>query len=320
MREQALWALCNISGDTIENRAVVIKENILEAIQEVSKSEENETVFLNAWLILNLVQHNEQWHYVKSFIPILTQYIYKDNDEILSHTCNALSYITNCQDVHLATIIESGACKRLVELMNHKEARIKTPCLKAIGNILFGDESQVQVLINLNVLDAYSALLKNSHPDITKLALWGLSNITAGTADHIHAVLGKDLLDDTLKFAQKAKSDVKKEALIVLINAIIGASPKDVDYLVSRGYVEAICQAFDMCYNDIIFSALEAIEMILKHGVCKSGNDPRSRYLDEVEASGGFDEIEKLKYSTIEGVSEKACKILDVYFPSNMMM
>ena len=57
---------------------------------------------------------------------------------------------------------------------------LQTPALRTVGNIVTGDDSQTQFIINLNALPALLWMLDNSKKNIRKEACWTLSNVTAG--------------------------------------------------------------------------------------------------------------------------------------------
>ena len=56
---------------------------------------------------------------------------------------------------------------------------VQTPALRTVGNIVTGDDSQTQFIINLNALPALLWMLDNSKKNIRKEACWTLSNVTA---------------------------------------------------------------------------------------------------------------------------------------------
>lgn len=57
--------------------------------------------------------------------------------------------------------------------------------LRAVGNIVTGDDSQTQAVLNCNPLGSLHALLRSGAETLRKEACWTLSNITAGNAGQI---------------------------------------------------------------------------------------------------------------------------------------
>jgi hypothetical protein len=59
------------------------------------------------------------------------------------------------------------------------------PCLRAIGNIVTGDDSQTQYVINAGALDALNNIIYHKKKTVRKEVCWSLSNITAGNPEQI---------------------------------------------------------------------------------------------------------------------------------------
>jgi len=77
-------------------------------------------------------------------------------------------------------VLNAGVAPRLVELLGSTTTAVQTPALRTVGNIVTGDDSQTQFIINLNALPALLWMLDNSKKNIRKEACWTLSNVTAG--------------------------------------------------------------------------------------------------------------------------------------------
>ncbi len=70
--------------------------------------------------------------------------------------------------------------------IRHQNSNVLVPALRAVGNVVTGDDLQTQIIINCGALGCLSHLLKTSQKkSIKKEACWTISNITAGTKDQI---------------------------------------------------------------------------------------------------------------------------------------
>jgi hypothetical protein len=57
--------------------------------------------------------------------------------------------------------------------------------LRAIGNIVTGDDSQTQYVINAGALEALNNIIYHKKKTVRKEVCWSLSNITAGCPSQI---------------------------------------------------------------------------------------------------------------------------------------
>ena len=75
-------------------------------------------------------------------------------------------------------------------------------------------------MIQKGILDKLNdALTFNQSPDNVKNCLWPLSNITAGTEDHIVAFVNHpNLMNQIFYFIKSDNRNIKREALYVICN------------------------------------------------------------------------------------------------------
>lgn len=91
-------------------------------------------------------------------------------------------------------VIESGVVPRLIPLLSHKEVKVQTAALRAVGNIVTGTDEQTQIVLNCDALSHFPNLLTHPKEKICKEAVWFLSNITAGNQSQVQAVIDAKLL------------------------------------------------------------------------------------------------------------------------------
>merc|ERR1712211_39680 len=77
-----------------------------------------------------------------------------------------LSYLSDGPNERVAAVIQSGVCQRLVDLLQHPSPLVQTPALRAVGNVVTGDEHQTQVIIQNGALPLLHKLLapQKKHP------------------------------------------------------------------------------------------------------------------------------------------------------------
>lgn len=75
-------------------------------------------------------------------IPTLVKVmIENDVEDILTDVCWALSYLTDGGEDRIPFILETGVLPRLVQLLLHPNVSVSVPSLRALGNIVTGEDS-----------------------------------------------------------------------------------------------------------------------------------------------------------------------------------
>jgi len=322
VREQAVWALGNIAGDSFTCRDLVLKAAALGPLLELCKPDAKLTLLRNAtWTLSNFCRGKPQppFDLVSPALPTLANLIYSQDDEVLTDACWALSYLsddTGPKNTKIQAVIHAGVCRRLVELLMHPAASVKTPALRTIGNLVTGDDQQTQTVLSCGALLCLSSLLNNVKKGIRKEACWTISNITAGNVDQIQAVIDANIIPPLVSMLQSAEFDIKKEAAWAISNATSGGRDDQIRYLVDQAVIPPLCKLFKCPDPKIIMVALEGIENILRVGKSdeEKYNAPGNKFVEFVEECGGLDLLEVCQQHENHEIYEKSSKIIKDYF------
>lgn len=251
-------------------------------------------------------------------LPVLAKLIYSTDEEVLIDACWAISYLSDGPNDRIQAVIESGVCRRLVELLMHPTTSVQTPALRSVGNIVTGDDLQTQVVINCGVLPALLSLLSSSKDAIRKEACWTISNITAGNVAQIQAVIDSNIVPVLVHILATADLKTRKEACWAIVNATSGGlnKPEQIQYIVSQGCIKPLCDVLTTMDNKIIQVALDGLENILKVGELERPNDPDglNRYAMYIEECGGLEIIHHMQGHENNDIYNKAYNIIDRYF------
>jgi len=326
VREQAVWALGNMAGDSAECRNMVLDAGILGPLLHLCTPESKMTLLRNAtWTLSNLCRGKPQvpLDVIKSALPILGQLLFVDDEEVLTDVCWTFSYIsddTSPENDKITEVVSSGAVTRLVELLEHGSDSVKHPVLRTIGNIVTGDDLHTQVVIDQGVLQKLAPLLRNPKKAIRKEACWTVSNVTAGNVTQIEAVIQSSLFSLVSILLDRGEFDVKKEAAWAVTNATSGGTPQQIRFLVNIGCVPPLCTLLSSTDNGkVIMVALEGLENILKVGEDdKPQTENVNKFAQIVEECGGLESLENLQTADLhehgEEIYERAVVILRKFF------
>jgi len=236
--------------------------------------------------------------------------IYSTDEEVLTDACWALSYLSDGPNDRIQQVIDSGVCRRLVELLMHGSFAVQTPALRTIGNIVTGDDTQTQFVLNIGILSCLHSLLSSPKKGIRKEACWTISNITAGNSAQIQTIVEADIFPPLIHLLGSAEFDIKKEAAWAISNATSGGSLDQLRYLVSHGIVKPLCDLLEFPDPKIIMVALEGLENLLRTGPKGPGNDVAT----QIDEFGGVQKLEALQRHQANEIYEKSLKILETYF------
>jgi hypothetical protein len=275
-----------------------------------------------AWALANLCRGKKPeppFEFIYPAIPVLAKLIHARDEEVLSDTCWAMSYISDDSTPNnrkiQAVLSQPGVTRRLVDLLTHKNDNVKTPALRTVGNIITGDDGQTQAMLDADVLSCLLSLLVNPKRSIRKEACWTISNITAGTAQQIEAVVKANLIPPVVSILRQEQFDVQKEAAWVISHATSGGKPHQLRYLAEHGAIEALCDMLKCNDPKIILVCMEAIENVLKVGQKDAETEAgENKYTVKVEECGGLDTLEHLQRHGNDDVYDKAVKMIQLYF------
>jgi importin subunit alpha-1 len=321
VREQAVWALGNVAGDSPKCRDLVLSTGALMPLLAQLTDNTKLSMLRNAtWTLSNFCRGKPQppFEQSKPALPALERLIHSNDEEVLTDACWALSYLSDGTNDKIQAVIEAGVCRRLVELLLHPSPSVLIPALRTVGNIVTGDDLQTQFIINNQALPCLLALLTNNHKkSIKKEACWTISNITAGNKDQIQAVIDANIIPPLVSLLATAEFDIKKEAAWAISNATSGGTHEQIKYLVNQGCIKPLCDLLTCPDPRIVTVSLEGLENILKVGDQEKdlgnsgGINLYARYIDEAE---GLEKIENLQTHDNNEIYEKAVKILETYW------
>lgn len=88
-----------------------------------------------------------------------------------------------CAKLILFNCVANEKKKNIV--FRHEQNNVISAALRAVGNIVTGDDVQTQVVLNCSALPCLLHLLSSPRESVRKEACWTVSNITAGNPQQI---------------------------------------------------------------------------------------------------------------------------------------
>ncbi|KAH9259184.1 hypothetical protein BASA81_002804 [Batrachochytrium salamandrivorans] len=327
IREQAVWAIGNIAGDSPELRDSVIDRDVVPILirrldNELSApaKKQHPSFMRNAvWTIANLVRGKPapQFAKVKAVIPVLGKSLDTNDVEMQADACWALNYLGDGDSERIQALVDSpGVCAKLVSLMEHPASTVKTPALRAVGNVVTGDDSQTEHVISLGVLPKLRSLLVDQRHTIRGEACWTISNITAGNHTQIQKVLNADIVPRLIDCAKDTESYVAKEAVWAITNATSGGTTEQIMTLGRLGCIPGLIGALENAEelnNRVVVVALEGISNFLAAGDMRDVNN--NEFVQVLTDCGGEALLKNdLRHHVNDDVRMKATEIVVRFF------
>jgi hypothetical protein len=126
------------------------------------------------WTLSNLCRGKPapEFETIKPALPVLVQALFSNDIETVQDACWALSYISDGPNNRIQAVLDTGIGPRIVELLCSRTTSIQTPALRVVGNIVTGDDTQTQLMIDLNIVPALLWMLDSPGRNIRKEACW----------------------------------------------------------------------------------------------------------------------------------------------------
>ena len=303
IREQSIWALGNIAGDSPRLRDLVLKRNVVESLLAIvqkeiqSPSANLSLIRKSTWTLSNLCRETPvpDWNYLSPAVPVLRCLLGCNDPETLSDAAWAVSFISLGPDEFVSEIINAGIVNWLVALLADKNDSVQTPCLRALGNIVTGSEKHTQVVIESGALLQFHNLLRSPLKSIQKECCWAISNITAGTPAQIQAVIEANLIPSVISLLRSGDQKTKKEAVWAIRNATSHhvSAPQQVKYLMAQGCLEPLRDMLSSQDPKIVQVVQTAIDIILSVGQeeVRNGSSLKNEYSVMLKDFGALDLI-----------------------------
>jgi importin subunit alpha-1 len=325
--DQAVWALANIAGDCTELRDLVISCDCVQALCKVAKrhvarsTDKNVTTLMEnvTWAFSNMVRGKPQpdWEQVKDCLPILVGLMrtYPYNKTLLADACWALSHCSDDSDDEgkkIGVIVAAGAVEHLIACAKSSEKKIISPALRALGNIVTGNDEETQTVLDLKGMVVFRELCSHPLKSIRKEACWSISNVAAGTKHQIQAILEHQVLQVLMERVMQDQYEVAKEATWAMSNMVSGGSFKQRQYLIDCGVAQAMVHMLSCQDQDVLGIAIDTMQSLCNVGRTLADNDDGgdNSVTQLIEACEGVNALEDIQDKVNEENYHKICKLL----------
>ncbi|XP_047170641.1 importin subunit alpha-1a-like [Vigna umbellata] len=320
IREEAIWILGNIVGDSPDFRDLVLSHGaLMPLLCQLQPHSSLHIVRAVTWSLSVLLRGMPpvDFEQVKIALPALQRLIHATDEDVLADTCWTLAYISEGRMDIVQAIIELGVCPKLVQLLQYPLDGVILPALEALGNIAAGGEAHTQFLIDNQLLPCLRQLLEREYTKtIFKEASWTIAVITSVTSAQVQAVVDADIIPALVKVVHNAEFEVKKEAACAIFNVTCIGSDDNIRVLAAEGCIEALCELLTCPDPKLVKVCLEGLVNMLAVG--EADKDEKGNvFARRVEECGGLDKIETLQLHENIDIHTRALWISDCFRAEN---
>jgi hypothetical protein len=215
--EHSVWLLGNIVAESQINREYVIKQEIVDKLafylEEFGTSDFLKEKII--WLVCNLTRGKLYNHvnYFENIVPSLCKYLNTANDDKEIASCLYTVFKLSSTNSRILEKFISSNIYHIISQYIYETQNLanKTFCVKIISNLTGGNDVQTQRLIEEGIIYLFKQLLEEDEVKILKEALWGLSNICAGTVSQIQKVYDEGLITKVFELIDRLMSFIDED-------------------------------------------------------------------------------------------------------------
>jgi len=160
-------------------------------------------------------------------------------------------------------------------------------------------------MLSLNILPKLNAKLNGHRMNVSKEAMWIVSNITAGTVEQVQKIYDSNTINHVLHILKASNDEgVVKEGIYAVCNITDRGSEAQIDLLVQRGLISILGKLLACSNAAMAVVMLESLDRIFK--LSKSAD-----YIDKFRENDGMKALYQLlfKYNDYN-VASRAERIL----------
>eukprot|EP01061_Rhynchopus_euleeides_P005615 TRINITY_DN1483_c0_g1_i12.p1 TRINITY_DN1483_c0_g1~~TRINITY_DN1483_c0_g1_i12.p1 ORF type:complete len:394 (+),score=101.91 TRINITY_DN1483_c0_g1_i12:139-1182(+) len=209
-------------------------------------------------------------------VPVLSHLISVDDADTVVDALWGLTYASDGSNERIQIVLDSGVLPRVISKLADEDCDIYDPAQRIVGNMMTGNSSQTQAVLDAGAALAICKLLSVQKNRVRKECLWAISNIAGGTPSQIQHLINLDFLPLVVDLitTQTLSKVAMKEAVWVLANAMEGGTEEQRIVFFNEGFVPA----FVACLNHSELCAksrqvaLEGLDVLMEHGTTLSGS------------------------------------------------
>ncbi len=315
VKEQALWVLGNIVGDSAEARDEMVGTELVERLAEIISAKTAKLTLLQVacWVISGVLKGRPFFDRVKGLVERMGNLLYIADQDVIADTLWGLAFFTDEPKDSIKLVRKSVSITMIVEFLKHENLLIKRAALRLSGNICVGDNDDVDDVIKAGCLPELIKILNTCEQrEALKETCWVLSNVAACSEPQVDQLIAAKAIKALVSVC-RSKFDlyIKREAVWALANACMAGTARQVQRLVDKKVLEAMLETINVLDPQAELTLLQAIDHVLASGSTTGITNNIAAMFDLI---GGRARLEQLQAHANPQIYKTAVAILEKYY------
>ena len=319
--DNVLWLVNNLLTDRAKCRDQIMNSKIYDYVQDILTKEDINIFLLRSgiWFMSCLMKNKQTIPDDAKIMKSLyycVKYLYIMDPELNCQCVWGIYYISEFESSNLqifSQILSTGAIEKIIKINFKQQLQSLSPCLRLLGNLLSGEYNVVDQLISMRVVNFYEAVLANvSKSESKREVLWGLSNLSAGSIQHVHAIIDSPIFDKIVLALGDSNYSIKREAVYIIKNCLSNNCVDISTIMLNKGAMKGLVHILQNDSNqELTFYTLKSVAYFVN--VDGQSENNGNLFISEFEALGGRPALEKLTMNQESEISVLAKNILEKY-------
>ncbi|KAG9393965.1 Importin subunit alpha [Carpediemonas membranifera] len=327
LAEQAIWALANIAGEGTQYRSNIIRMGIVESMTSVlGRQMDRKHVRNITWAVSNIartpLQDPKDIKELTKLVPLCanvfrsvqvdpTKQLVTVELDILVDIIFFFSFVADGDDDDITVIVKENLTPMIVSYMAIPYARLNSACLRCLGNLMSSHDKTIgDYLVSCGVVPGMLRLFQSALPSVRREVAWAMSNIVAGSQDHLKVFVDHNAVPIVLRTMEHDVPEVATECSWIVMNYASACNDEQMQHLLDCGALETLFRVLKSITNYKTKSLiLDAVSRLLTK---------RPDATSIVESVGGVQLLSSLMYNQYASVSNTAQTLLQEHFSDDV--
>jgi len=156
------------------------------------------------------------------------------------------------------------------------------------------------MVLSMNILPPFLQVLGRKNRIIRKEVLWALSNVAAGTPEHVQALIDNGIINHAYSVISKGEFEVQKEAGWLVSNAAVCATAEQVQVMAEKHHLlDSLANVLKLPDTSLLKMALSSLDTVLSVGDSLGDPNPYALHLQNANIETTLTRLQEHKNTKV---------------------